>query len=111
MSSKRNIAREEHKTIRIKKRKTKGIIFKRLIVIIFFVFVATRFFAQQPYIEKYNTQIKDLEQRIAEQKKIAEEIERKRELYQSDEFKAQLARDRLGMVESDERVYIDISGK
>lgn len=110
-SSAQEFSREEQKKRRTKKRQTNKRMLIRLIVIVFIVFVGVRFLSQQPRIAKYDAQIKELEQRISEQKKESERLEQQRSLYETDEYKENLARDRLGMVDASERVFIDISGK
>lgn len=103
--------RADRKQSRLAKRqRTKKLLF-RLALVAFFIFAAVRFCCQQPLLNQYSQQIASLEEQIAQEEKNAEQIEDLKELYESDEYKQRLARERLGLVEPDERVYVDISGK
>lgn len=103
--------RKELKQSRINKRKRNRKLLFRLALIVLFIFAAIRFCFQQPILNHYAKQIKDLNEQIAQEEKKAEQIEDLKQLYESDEFKERIARERLGLVRPGERVFIDISGQ
>lgn len=102
---------EERRQSRIQKRQRAKKLLLRLALVAFFVFAAVRFCYQQPLLNQYGKQIQQLNAQIAQEDKNAQQIEDLKALYESDEYKQRLARERLGLVEPDERVYVDVSGK
>ena len=120
--------REELKKTRQKKRKKGLKVFLRLALLAFFLFAAVRFISQQPLLSEYDKKIGDLNDQIQQQEKDKAHYEEKREntireaLKKSEEaqieservlaeYQKQLARERLGLVEENEKVFIDVSGK
>lgn len=68
-------------------------------------------FIQQGQIMEQNAQIKDLEAQIkVEQEKLAD-IKEEQGKVSTDEYIEGVARDKLGMTDPDEKVFIDVSGK
>ncbi len=53
----------------------------------------------------YNREIDSLEDEISNQKKLSKELEEKEKLYASDDYIEQVARETLGLVKSDEKVF------
>ncbi len=53
----------------------------------------------------YNREIDSLEEEISNQKKLSKELEEKEKLYASDDYIEQVARETLGLVKSDEKVF------
>lgn len=103
--------RQDRKQSRAVKRQQTKKLLLRLALAAFLVFAAVRFCCQQPLLNQYSKQISDLEAQIAQEEKNAQQIEDLKALYESDEYKQRLARERLGLVEPDERVFVDVSGK
>ena len=84
---------------------------KKIIAIVAICFVAVMFVKQFGRISYYNGQIKDLESKIAEQQAINDELSTRQDVYSSKEYVEKIARDTLGLVRANEKVYIDSSNK
>lgn len=65
----------------------------------------------QPEINANKQTIAELNAQIEAEKERQTEVDRMRENSDTDEYIEQVARDRLGMVKSDEIVFIDVSEK
>ena len=107
----RAMDREELKKTRQKKRKKGLKVFLRLALLAFFLFAAVRFISQQPLLSEYDKKIGDLNDQIQQQEKDKAHYEELKALYETEEYQKQLARERLGLVEENEKVFIDVSGK
>lgn len=83
---------------------------KKLILVVF-VIVAITFIRQQGEINEYNNKIEEINSQIAYEEKHSKELEEKSELYSSDDYIEQVARDELGLVKADEKVFIDANSK
>ena len=87
----------------MKRRKlVRNIIFFALICFVFGVFIK-----QEIDIRGYQKQISELALEIDKQKEIARELEEKEKLYSSNDYIEKIAREELGMVSVDERVFVD----
>lgn len=53
----------------------------------------------------YDAQAAELEQQISDEQQRTEEIDKRREYMQTDEYAAEVARDRLGLVKENETVF------
>lgn len=53
----------------------------------------------------YDAQAAELEQQISDEQERTEEIDKRREYMQTDEYAAEVARDRLGLVKENETVF------
>lgn len=103
--------KEEFRKAHEKKRSKNIKVFLRLILVVFFLFAACRFFIQQPLLNKYDKKIGELNHAIEEEEKNKEHYDELKKLYESEDYQKQLARERLGLVEENEKVFIDISGQ
>ena len=104
------MSREEIKKTRQKKRKKSVKLVLRLALLAFFVFAAVRFISQQPLLSEYDNKISELNEQIEHQEQEKAHYEELKALYETEEYQKQLARERLGLVEENERVFIDVSG-
>lgn len=84
---------------------------KRVGALVAVCFVAVVFVNLFPRLNYFNSQIKDLEVKIAEQKKLKEELSLQQNMYSSKEYVEKIAREELGLVRANEKVYIDSSTK
>ncbi len=91
----------------IRKRNMRKISLKRIIVLVAVCFVAVMFVNQFNRLNYYNGQIKELEGKIAEQQEISDELSTRQDVYSSKEYVEKIARDTLGLVRANEKVYID----
>ncbi|MBE7046130.1 MAG: septum formation initiator family protein [Ruminococcaceae bacterium] len=88
----------------------KEIIMKKLLLVVF-VIVAITFIRQQGEINDYNNKIEDINSQIAYEEKHSKELEEKSDLYSSDDYIEKVARDELGLVKADEKVFVDANSK
>ncbi len=65
----------------------------------------------QPDIDANNRVAAELEAKIEAEKEYQAEVDRLKENADSDEYIEKIARDRLGMVKSDEILFIDVAEK
>ena len=87
--------------------KKKSAPLRNIIVLALICFVVVIFVKQEISIREYQSQIDQLSVQIEEQQKISQELEEKEKLYSSNEYIEKVAREVLGMVSADEKVYID----
>ncbi len=80
---------------------------KKIVALVAVCFVAVMFVNQFRRINYYNGQIKELEGKIAEQEALSKELSARQDIYSSKEYVEQIARDTLGLVRANEKVYID----
>ena len=91
-----------------KKRKfKKNILIRNVIILAIVCFVIGFFVKQEITIRKYRMEIKNLSTQIESEQEIRMELEEKEKLYSSKEYIEKVAREVLGMVSADEKVYID----
>ena len=64
---------------------------------------------QQPQILKNKQEIKDLEEALAYEDERVEEVERLTDIVGTDEYIEKIAREKLGMVKEDEKLFVDVS--
>ncbi len=80
-------------------------IFILLAIFLYFSYIAV---SQQKLIYAKNVELNKIENKIEEEEKINEELNKEKEMIQSDEYIEKIAREKLGMVKKNERVYVDI---
>lgn len=80
------------------------------ILILLFIFLYLSYTAvnQQRIIFDKNLELSRLEGKIAEEKTVNEELKKESEIIQDDEYIEKIAREKLGMVKKNERIYVDI---
>lgn len=93
--------------MRRKRRFKKNILIRNIIVLAVTCFIVVFFVRQEITIRKYRSEIKNLSVQIEEQDEIRRQLEEKEKLYSSSEYIEKVAREVLGMVSADEKVYID----
>ncbi len=91
----------------MKKRNVNKNVLKKIFVLVLISVAAVVFINQFSRINYYNGQIKELEGKIAEQEQIGKELSDKQDVYSSKEHVEKIARDELGMLRANEKVYID----
>lgn len=85
----------------------KNILIRNIIVLAVTCFIIVFFVKQEITIRKYRSEIKSLSTQIEDEQKIRHDLEEKEKLYSSKEYIEKIAREVLGMVSADEKVYID----
>ena len=83
---------------------------KKLLVVVF-VIVAITFIRQQGEINDYNDKIDEINSQIAYEEDQKKTLQEKEELYSSDDYIEKVAREELGLVKADEKVFIDANSK
>lgn len=87
-----------------KRRKFKLAIFFAVVLALYFAWTLVD---QQRVIYSMNNEKKILEAKIDEEKKENEELKRQKEMSDTDEYLEKMAREKLGMVKKNERIFID----
>ena len=94
-----------------KKRKKSRLNGKKCFLIVLSVYFLVAIVGQQSKINNLTAEIKQTNQMIEDKNKEVDKLKDKETLYlQNDEIE-RIARDRLGLVRSDETVFIDVTGK
>lgn len=75
------------------------------IVLIFFIVIALHSHTINKKSEQYATQIEQLDEQIKDAKNEAKQLDKQEEYQQTDEFKEEIARTRLGMIKPDEKIF------
>ncbi len=83
----------------------------RLAIVSFTVYMLITIIGLQADIRKSETQLAELEAQVAEQQLVNDGIERLIADGNDEESAERIAREKLGYVMPDEKVYIDMSGK
>jgi len=66
--------------------------------------------SQEVKMRDYRSQARELEQQIAEEESHLEQVKEEQERVNTDEYIEGVARDKLGLVKPDEKVFVDVSG-
>lgn len=90
--------------MRKKQRNTFGI----FILLAIFLYLSYIFVNQQRLLYAKNLELNKIENKIGEEEKLNEELSIEKEMIQSDEYIEKVAREKLGMVKKDERIFMDI---
>lgn len=88
-----------------KRKKPTLMLFALCLVFIYFSYLAI---GQQRILDAKSLEMDKIEQKIEEEKSANEELKKEIEIIDSDEYKEKVARERLGMVKRNERVFVDI---
>lgn len=86
-------------------------VFLRVFTLLLAVFTVVKVIAQQPVLKQYDNQIEEYNRLIAEENEKIEYYKNLKELYQTEEYKVLIAKERLGLLEENEKVYIAANGK
>lgn len=82
---------------------------KILFLILICCFMVVRGIMQQPEILENKAEIARLQEEIEYEKSRQEDVEKMRENIETDEYIERIARDKLGMMKQNEKVFIDAS--
>lgn len=80
-------------------------IFFMLALLIYFTYLAI---GQQKIINAKNAELKRIQAKIQEETKVNEELNRIKDNVNSDEYIEKTAREKLNMVKSGEKVFVDV---
>jgi len=81
------------------------LVFALLVIFLYLSYIAVN---QQQVLHAKNLTLDKLEDKIEVEAKLNEKLSKERDMIQSDEYVEKVARERLGMVKKNERVYMDI---
>ncbi len=82
--------------------------FMILVLCLAFLYFSYLAIGQQRILDAKNLEMAKIEKKIEEEERANEELKREIEIIDSDEYKEKVARERLGMVKKNERVFVDI---
>lgn len=88
--------------------KNKKKLIRNIIIILALIYAVFTLIKQQNVINQYVSTSKDLASQIEQEKEYKDELAKKQEDINSDEFIEDAAREKLDMYLPNERVYIDI---
>lgn len=78
------------------------------VLVAIFIYLSYIALGQQKLLSAKSIEMSKIENKIAEEKKVNEELKAEKEMIDSDEYKEKIAREKLGMVKKGERVFVDI---
>lgn len=87
--------------------KNKIKVLKRIAFILIIIYAIITFFKQQKILNAYVLQQENLKTQIASAKEYQEELNQQKEKVNSSEYIESVAREKLDMYLSNERVYVD----
>ncbi len=85
-------------------------IFLRLVLVGFLCYGAISFFMLQSNLVERNQQLEEINQKIKEQEQTNKELQTMLSEENYSEYIARVAREKLGYVYPDERIFVDVSG-
>lgn len=94
-----------------RKKISKPILFLRTVTIIMLILSFARFLSQRPLLNQCNQKLDECSKQIEIESENIEHYKNLKELYKSEEYQMIIAKDRLGLVEENEKVYVDANGK
>lgn len=89
-----------------KKKKSKFWLF---ILVLLAVVVSPILIDQQRVLYAKNQEMQDLNHKITDETKHKSELEKKKAMLNTDEYAERVAREKLGMIKSDEKVFVDVN--
>jgi len=89
--------------------KKKGSKIGLLIIIGAFIYFIYVFIDQQKLINAKTNEMQNLQNKIAEEERINEELKQQKEMINTDEYVEKIAREKLGMVKRGEKVFVDVN--
>ena len=96
-----------------KKTKEKTVSFKRLLklggLLFVFVYIIFTFAKQQIYLSKCDDISKSYEEKIAEVKLEQQRLEDELDKADTDEYLERMAREKLGLIKANERIFVDVT--
>lgn len=82
-------------------------IYKKVIIFVIAGYTLFTLYNQQITLNQYSKQSEELNEKIAEETKVNEDLNKQKDNVNSSEFIEQTAREKLDMYYPNERVYID----
>ena len=82
-------------------------IYKKIIIAIFLIYFVVTLISQQKTLNQYTKNYEDLTSQIEKQKEYNEQLSKKKEDIESNDFIEDMAREKLDMYLPNEKVYMD----
>ena len=83
-----------------------GSLCKKLVIVCIVAYAVSTFFYQQKLLNTYASSSEELDRQIAEANQYQEKLNKEKENVNAKEYIEQMAREKLDMYKSNERVYI-----
>lgn len=93
------------------KKQKKRLSLSGLIVTLVVLWMLSRAFMMQPEINANKAMIENLQDKIEYEQIRAEEVEKLKEKVNTDEYIERVAREQLGLVMENEKIFIDVSSQ
>lgn len=93
-----------------KRKLRKKLTLNKLLALVLLCAAAVILIKQQGEINYYNKKISNLKSEIKTEEELTKELEEKSAIYSSDYYIEKIAREELGLVMPDEKVFIDANG-
>ncbi len=90
------------------KKKKSTSTFGVFVLLAIFVYLSYVAVGQQKLLNAKSAEMNKIDNKIAEETKVNEELKKEKEMIDSDAYKEKVAREKLGMVKEGERVFMDI---
>ena len=88
-----------------------GSLCKKFILVVIIIYAVITFINQQQILNSYAANSEDLDEQITEATEYQEELNEEKENVDSEEYIEEMAREKLNMYKSNERVYISSEWK
>ncbi len=88
-----------------------GVLLKRGLLLGLILYICCLFFLQQGDLSRLSKEGKALDQQIADAQQVHEELVQQKEAAGTPEYVERVARDKLGYMKPDEKVFIDAKKK
>lgn len=75
------------------------------VILVYLLFIAIN---QQKLLNTKDLELNRIDSRIEDETRINDELNKEKETIQSDEYIEKVAREKLGMVKKDQKVFVDI---
>lgn len=79
-----------------------------LVLLVIFIYLSYIAVSQQKLLYAKDLELDRIEDKIENETNLNEELTKENEMIQSDAYVEKIAREKLGMVKKNERVYVDI---
>jgi cell division protein FtsL len=81
----------------------------RVLFILLIFYLSLNLVSQQQLIENKNSELAEVEAKIAAEIKLSEQLQKEKSMLTSDESLERIAREKLGMIKPGERVFVDLN--
>ncbi len=90
-----------------RRKASKPILFLRVVTAFVLALSIVRIFSQRPLLNQCNQKLDECSKQIQLEEENIEHYKNLKELYKTEEYRMIIAKERLGLVEENEKVYVD----